>query len=64
VVEHQRRCLAMTKETPKENLGTNAQLTDSELDSVSGGTPKETKTPPKKEAFEIKDWSFDVTNPL
>ena len=56
----------MTKETRTENLGTDAQLTDNELDSVAGGTPKETKTPPKTEtkAIEIDDYGFGVSMPV
>jgi bacteriocin-like protein len=66
VVEQQRRYLAMTKETRTENLGTNAELTDNELDSVTGGTSKETKTPPKTgtKAIEIQDYGFGVSMPV
>ena len=54
----------MTRETRTENLDANVELTDSELNAVTGGTPKETKTPPEKKAIEIQDFSFGVTMPV
>ena len=56
----------MTEKKRTENLGTDHQLTEDELNAVIGGTtppaaPKET-TPSK--AIEITDFSFGIQSPV